>query len=211
MGGKSKKSKTGRLNRLGRGRDRCRCRGDGDGGDGGDGGCKKKKRCKYIFPSGVKCKRKQIYELCYCHAIKEKKVKVDFSPYIVGTKGLIAFNGTDDNSTILFREGDTIGEYTGEMLSLRQFENRYPDQAMAKYAFKIDRYHYIDASKNRCLMAMINSSIGFTSLGIINVKSNARFVNDVKNKKCRIVASKNIYNLSEIILYYYISNLKIFI
>ena len=50
-------------------------------------------------------------------------------------------------------------------------------------------------------MAMINSSIGLASLGI---ESNAVFVTDYTNKTCRIVASKNIKNLWEILLNYHI-------
>ena len=67
---------------------------------------------------------------------------------------------------------------------------------MAKYVVKIDNNHYIDASKDRCLMAMINSSIG------LGIKSNAKFVTDYTNKTVRIVATKNIINLQEILLPY---------
>ena len=64
---------------------------------------------------------------------------------------MIAFNGTG-NDEIVFPAGAEIGDYTGEMLSGQQFKNRYPDEVMAKYVVKIDSDHYIDASKDRCLI-----------------------------------------------------------
>ena len=155
-----------------------------------------KKRCPCLTQTGSRCTLEQIYELCYWHAIQEAKVKVDKSPNIEGTKGLIAFNGTGNDDEIVFPAGAEIGYYTGEMLSSRRFSNRYPDEVMAKYVVKIDNNHYVDASKDRCLMAMINSSIG------LGIKSNAKFVTDYTNKTVRIVAKKNIKNLKEILLPY---------
>ena len=88
---------------------------------------------------------------------KKLKVKVDMSPHnIEGTKGLFAFNGTD-NDEIVFPAGAEIGDYTGEMLSGQQFKYRYPDEVMATY-FHLTCIitnlsdHYIDASKDRCLI-----------------------------------------------------------
>lgn len=44
-----------------------------------------------------------------------------------------------------YKRGERVVEYTGELLTREQYEQRYPNDKLGKYVLELSKNHYIDA------------------------------------------------------------------
>ena len=153
-------------------------------------------QCSSKCKNGEPCKRRVVMGLPYCwnHLLLNKHLRVQKSTIPNGGKGLFVINKKINNNTILFRKGDRIIEYSGEIIDDEELDRRYKDEA-APYTLEVEPDINIDCACAR--------SAG----GIANTKpshNNAVFRLDEQSRqhKVYLVATKNIRNNSEVFVSY---------
>ena len=150
-------------------------------------------QCIEIKKDGNRCKRKTCIGVPVCHQHLESKYKLKIKKSSIPNagKGLFVFDKFAEND-IIFKKGDKIISYEGELINLQQLNKRYGDYT-APYALNIDKNNYRDASLKR----------GVGSLGNTNNKrNNVKLSANTKNKTAFLKATKNIRNGSEIFISY---------
>ncbi len=157
-------------------------------------------RCEGITRTGHRCKRKSIigYEYCPAHLQMVDHLKIQTSNIPQAEKGLFAVDKTKGPNDIVFRKGDPIVPYNGEIISPEELDRRYGlEDITAPYALGItqDPNFIIDAAAKRGIGSMANYMPGH---------NNAKFVTHVRNHhpQARIKATKNIRNNQEIYVDY---------
>ena len=140
---------------------------------------------------------------CYNHLLSEKKLRIKPSNTPFAGKGLFAQVSRDPaDNTIVFKSGDTIIDYTGEIIDLPTLNSRYDldenHQFTAPYAYELKAHKsYMDAACNRG----VGSSVNHKAFS----KANAKFVKTKTNgvvSGIKIVARKDIRNNTEIFASY---------
>jgi hypothetical protein len=152
-------------------------------------------RCNGISNTGTRCKRKCIigFEYCYNHLIKIKKLRIKDSTIPNAGKGLFCYDPSQPYNAIIFRPNDTVIEYKGEHLTLRQLEDRYEGNN-APYTVRVKQDDYIDSAVNRGVGSLANhKAVSYT---------NARLSSNYTNSTVSIKATKNIRNNQEIFVNY---------
>ena len=135
---------------------------------------------------------------CYSHLLSERHLRIKASGLPNGGKGLFAqvSRNPADNS-VVFRNGETIIDYTGENINVATLNARYDldpaNQFTAPYAYETVRdTSYIDAACDRGVGSLANHRPMGTA--------NAKFVKTTRNgvTTIRLVAKGNIRNNREI-------------
>ena len=108
--------------------------------------------------------------------------------------GLFAFDSKQDDNAIIFKSGDKICDYNGEIIDDDELQKRYGDKT-APYTVQIKNDVYEDAATHRGIGSLINSSSGTQH------KVSCRF-SAGKDKKAHIIATKNIRNNEELFISY---------
>lgn len=100
---------------------------------------------------------------CYNHLLSEKKLRIKPSNTPSAGKGLFAQinRAAEDNQTIVFKKGDAIIQYTGDVVDLPTLNSRYDldanTQFTAPYAYEIKRDEsFVDSACNRGIGSLIN-------------------------------------------------------
>lgn len=139
------------------------------------------------------CSRTTCKTLPYCwqHTIEVYKMKVEPSCIRAGGvgEGLFAWNPKQPSNAVVFKKGDDILEYEGEVLDEETVDQRYTPDLTAPYAF----YHqqtklYTDAACARGLASYVNHQP--------KSRSNAGF--EETQTDIRLVATRDIQNYEEI-------------
>ena len=108
-------------------------------------------------------------------------------------KGLFVFNPSVAPNDIVFRKGDKICNYNGELIDETELNRRYGDTT-APYAIELQKKQYSDAAIVRGLGSMLNHNT--------KAKTNVRFSIKRDNSDITIIASKNIRNNTELFVHY---------
>ena len=134
--------------------------------------------CCGVTEKGL-CRKRQRYELCHWHGKSLLKVRVGKSTVVDG-HGLF--------TTATFKAGDFVGLYSGEVLTGKEFSERYnnKNKKVPQYVYEMNSNCYIDAANNRCLMAMINSSRRS------HFSPNCELMYDRRNKIVKVLVKKEI-------------------
>lgn len=150
--------------------------------------------CTAHSKSGARCKRKCIigFEYCFTHLQSELQLKIKDSDLPNAGKGLFAFDRTVGPDDIVFRAGDTICGYRGQVISTDEINERY-DGYNAPYAVQINQNNAIDCACKRGVGSLANTYPGH---------NNARFSVNSRDRTVSIKATKNIRNGREIYLAY---------
>ena len=149
-------------------------------------------------PALRRCKRKSVLgsPMCFQHLESLKHLKIKPSLIPNGGKGLFAFTKTALGNAIIFKKGENIIEYQGEILSRPQLENRYGDKT-APYGAELKEGVYIDAAGYRSIGAFANAP---------NVarQANAKLITvyNTTPQQIKIKAIRNILNGQEILIDY---------
>jgi cyclophilin family peptidyl-prolyl cis-trans isomerase len=152
----------------------------------------KSDRCEFIKKDGERCKLKTIIGTPYCHIhLKyEYHLTIKKSNLQNAGKGLFAFNNKKGINDIVFKKGDKIIEYKGELISNEELTERY-NNFTAPYALQINKNEYQDCSCNRGVGSIANTYPNH---------NNSTFT--IFRNKAFIKATKNIRNNEEIYVSY---------
>jgi len=156
------------------------------------------KECVFINPrTRTRCKRRVCIglDLCFQHLETVKHLKIKKSTIRNAGKGLFAYVKNQNNHYIVFREGDVICNYKGDVININELERRYHDKT-GPYAFQWgynkDNY-YIDAANERYYSALINHS----------EDPNVKFEDDLSQRGLiEVIALKDIKNNEELLSNY---------
>ncbi len=151
-------------------------------------------RCEAHNKTGSRCKRKVIigFEYCFSHLPIEKHLKIADSEINGAGKGLFAYDRTKEEGDIIFRKGDNICNYNGQLLSMDTIHERYQDKT-APYAVQVNNNHAVDCACKRGIGSIANTLPGH---------NNATFSVNSTYRTAKLVATKNIRNGDEIYLSY---------
>jgi hypothetical protein len=153
-------------------------------------------RCRFIR-NGHQCKRKAYigFEYCWGHISEAMHVKIQNSTIAGAGRGLFAWQNNAIPGQVIFRNNDTIGEYSGEVLSNIQLVQRYTLQQTAPYGVYVSPHQFVDAACKRSTMSLINHGN--------NARANARFsITNTQPKRVLVKAIKNIRQGQEILINY---------
>jgi hypothetical protein len=156
----------------------------------------KNERCHFVR-NGHQCRRICYIGLPYCfqHLPVAMHVKIQQSTIPNAGKGLFAFLPHGQPNEVVFRNNDTIGEYSGEVLSNIQLVQRYTLQQTAPYGVYVSPHQFVDAACKRSTMSLINHGN--------NARANARFsITNTQPKRVLVKAIKNIRQGQEILINY---------
>jgi hypothetical protein len=152
-----------------------------------------KYQCEGIAKSGNRCGRQVIMglPLCYQHTQSTYKVKAKASRIPHAGVGLFAFDKTKGPNEIVFRPGNRICPYFGEIIDKNELDARYGDHT-APYGIKLSQNRYQDGAAQRGIGTLINHTP--------RASSNCRFTNNYQF--ISIAATKIIRNDQELLVSY---------
>jgi len=154
-------------------------------------------RCQFIKTNGQQCSRNTVIGLglCFQHLEIEKHLRIKPSTIQHAGKGLFAMDKHALENDIIFRIGQNIVKYDGEIIDLDELNERF-DEYTAPYTVYINNNRYDSAECHRGIGSLANHGN--------NQQANAKFNtgNRGNNASCRLQATKNIRNGDEIIVNY---------
>jgi hypothetical protein len=100
-----------------------------------------------------------------------------------------AMNPKKPANAIIFKKGETIMEYGGELLDDEELDERYREDNTAPYAVNTKKDTNRDCACERCAGSSASTSAGH---------NNAKFALNRTRTEAKLVASKNIKNGEEI-------------
>lgn len=148
-------------------------------------------QCTAKTKRGTRCQRRVCMGTPYCHnhMMSELKVRVLQSNIAGAGKGLFAMLPNTDDRVLVFAEGDTIVDYRGETVTEAELDRRYSADRTAPYAI---------CSPTRCKDAACDRGVAAFANHAPASRANAKFIPNESGNKIYLVATKNIYNKSEI-------------
>jgi hypothetical protein len=151
------------------------------------------------------CKRRCVIGLLCCHSHLPSKyhdIEVRASLIPNSGKGIFVKDKTRPAGAIIFRAGDTICPYYGELINQATLDRRYgprqpnnpEDELTAPYAVEVNRGQYEDAALKRGVGSLINHNP--------RRLFNCRLGNPNSQNHISIKATKNIRNGDEMYVDY---------
>jgi hypothetical protein len=129
---------------------------------------------------------------CWQHLRSECGVTVRNSP--IHGKGLFAWARGGNNDVIVFKRGQRIAPYDGELLTHAEFFGRYGLDT-APYGVKLSEHRFVDGAYRRGAGAVANAPHG-------GMSPNARLVVNSQQGSVSLRATKNVRNNEEILVSY---------
>ena len=151
-------------------------------------------RCIGVNKKGNRCSKTACIGTPYCwiHLLYIKKLKIKNSTIANAGKGLFVVDKNADDNKIIFKKGDNIITYGGELLNRREIDERYDDYT-APYGVQINNNNFRDASLQRGTGSLANNNRG---------RNNAKLSINSRTKTASIKATTNIRNGNEIFVSY---------
>ena len=155
-------------------------------------------RCEHkVAGTNIQCKRQQYigFSLCYQHLARDSHLKIAPATNPEHGKGLFATNLTKDQE-VVFRKGDRIIEYNGDVLTKAELDNRYggDQKDTAPYGFQVNKDKYLDSACLRSAGSLANHKPLH--------QANAKLYLATNNGCVYIKALRNIKNGQEIFVNY---------
>jgi len=134
--------------------------------------------------------------MCWSHLLQIKHLRVKNSLIPNAGKGLFALNKKLPDNNVIFRRGDLILDYGGEILDTEQIVDRYDDRT-APYAIQLKHNVFFDCACKRDAGAIANQ-------GANNAQNNARFSANyrIHPQQVQLRALRDIRNNTEILVNY---------
>lgn len=167
------------------------------------------KQCEARSRYDARCRNTVIMGLPYCHAHAKiiYQVHISNSDYVGRDKrGLFAYAPKAENE-IVFRRGDVLFTFKGQVRSGAQMARRYGDldQVIPPYAIKISADRYIDAACERSIASMINHAPVRDSNVVLGKKRRGGAFRTRPRQPIQdieVIANKTIYHGDEILTNY---------
>jgi hypothetical protein len=153
-------------------------------------------QCEEINANGQRCRKKVVMGAPYCNIhLKHKHYLVIRDSTIQNAgKGVFVFHPKKEEDDIIFKKGDRICYYEGEVLTHDQFLDRYSNaDKTAPYTVQLHKNKYEDGALKRGIGSMINHK----PTAQCNCKLSISH-----NNRAQIIATKNIYNYEELFINY---------
>ena len=153
-------------------------------------------RCTHSL-NNQRCKNRVCIGLsmCWIHSRNFLHIKVQQSTIPNAGVGLFAFDATKPVNEIVFKRGDKICDYNGEIIDETEKNRRYGNKT-GVYILQINNQgRYEDGATQRGIGTLLNSPSGS------NRQDNCRF-SIGRDKKAHIVALRNIRNNNELFINY---------
>jgi len=149
-------------------------------------------RCIEHTKTGAQCKRQTVIgsPYCYTHLVYKHHLRIKKSTIPNAGMGLFAVDPTDNTDRIIFKAGQTIVKYKGEIIDTDELNERYGEYT-APYTVSISRDRYEDAAQQRGIGSIANTKPNHNNATI-----------SVHNGYASLKATKNIRNNQEIFLSY---------
>ena len=146
-------------------------------------------QCIGMNKNHERCRRRCVIGENYCWTHLEKHLRILNSSIVNAGKGLFAMNPRAAPDAVIFKKGETIGEYLGERLTAAETNKRYGNHT-APYAVELKKNVIIDAAGERgyaslCNEARKRSERNADLISIFNTKPQRvvlRAVKDIKNR-----------------------------
>ena len=108
-------------------------------------------RCSYVMTNNERCKRRCVIGLPCCHSHLPIKYHIEVKTSLIphSGKGLFVKDKSKAANTVVFRLGDNICPYNGELIDQATFDERYGNPELnltAPYAVKVNKGKYEDAA-----------------------------------------------------------------
>jgi SET domain-containing protein len=151
-------------------------------------------RCTEMTKNGTRCKMRTCQSLPVCHVHLGPAYKLKIKDSQLHGRGLFAHAPRQQGP--VFRKGETIVEYRGEQITAQERQRRYLG-GTAPYgaASSVPGMDTIDAACWRSIGSNANGSRG-------QLRNNARFSVDNRNRRTNVKATRDIYHGDEIIVSY---------
>jgi len=151
-------------------------------------------RCEAVKKNGHQCKNHTVIGQIYCHTHRRTLLHLQIKKSTIAEagKGLFAVG-----KGIVFRPGDRICMYNGELINAKELIRRYHDNT-APYAIELHKKDgkqlYEDGAVERGLGSLANHS---RNRNIVNARLSISRTN-----RAQLIATKNIRSGSEILVNY---------
>lgn len=151
--------------------------------------------CRGHVKNGARCKRKVVigFEYCFSHLPQEMRLKIKTSTIAGAWSGLFAFDRTKGEDEIVFKAGDTVCEYNGQVITQVKKKERYQGHT-APYAVQYNANRVIDCACKRGVGALANTNR--------QKGNNATFSINTRSQTIKVKATKNIRNNEEVFIAY---------
>jgi len=150
-------------------------------------------RCRANAKAGNRCKNRVTIGLstCWQHTLSQKFLQIKTSTIPNAGDGLFARRGKiDDRTIVVFKSGNVVCQYNGEIISQQTLEDRYGDNT-APYGVEL-RGRKEDGALARGVGTLINHNPR---------KKNCRIATNRANR-AQIIAIKNVKNGDELFVSY---------
>ena len=144
-------------------------------------------QCSAIKPNQQQCSKRTVIgtDMCWTHLLYRKNLRIKSSNVAGGGKGLFALDPKREDDDILFRAGDRIIFYGGDIISNPELDRRYGEYT-APYGVQIQgvdgngRQLYRDTACDRGIGSLANhgnsrrenARFSFGNNGVLNLKAN---------------------------------------
>jgi hypothetical protein len=154
-------------------------------------------RCESLKKNNQQCGRNTVIGLgcCWQHMLTDYHLRIKESNIPNSGKGLFAMDKSIEDNAILFRKGDSIINYDGEIIDLAQLHQRFGNYT-APYTVYINNNRFTSAEFHRGIGSLANHGNSSISNETFNTGNRGN------NAICTLKAKKNIRNGDEIIVNY---------
>jgi hypothetical protein len=155
-------------------------------------------RCIAHNKNNTRCKRRVAIGLPYCciHLPTNLHLKIKPSTIPNAGKGLFAFDKTKGNDFIVFKKGQVICEYGGDLISVEECNRRYSEDHTAPYGIQLKNDTIQDCACNRGIGSIANTAERKRD-------NNAEFYIATRpTRQIKLKAKRNILNNTEIFVDY---------
>ena len=155
----------------------------------------KSKQCEKHTKSGARCKKKVIIgaPICWQHLKSQMFLEVNNSTINGAGKGLFARKPSAPDNEIIFKKGDFIANYSGQIITQEELLRRYGDYT-APYGMELSKKSRL--IEDAALARGVGSLINHKPRG-----ANVKFIRG-RNNRVRLHATKNIKNNDELFTNY---------
>eukprot|EP01031_Cornospumella_fuschlensis_P027632 gene27632-33370_t len=150
-------------------------------------------QCTGTTKQGARCKCIIGFEYCPAHMASTLKLAIRDSTLAGAGKGrLFAFDRAAGPDDVVFRDGDRIAKYNGQLINAQELEERYGGYT-APYGVKVNAREAIDCACKRGVGALGNTR---------PTANNATLSVNTRDKTASVKASRTIRNGQEIFISY---------
>lgn len=128
--------------------------------------------------------------MCWQHLMKAKGLRLKASGIPGAGKGLFAMDDGLPSGTLMFKKGQMVVEYDGQVIDQKELVQRYGDFT-APYGIQATAVLYEDGACRRGVGTMVNHS----------KRANVKFYRGAQNR-IKLRAMKHIYNGQELLVNY---------